>query len=308
MTDTPILKVEGIDLDFGDFRALHQVDLTVRPAERVAVLGHNGAGKSTLFKAILGFLRATAGTIEICGSRPGSDAARVAVNYLPENVAFHRNLTGTEVLRYFAGLRRAPRSEVETLLEKVGLGPAAKRPVGTYSKGMRQRLGLAQALVGAPRLLLLDEPTSGLDPISRRDFYQIIADAAGRGCAVLLSSHGLEEIETRVDRVAILSKGRIQADGTLEALAAQASLPVRIRATATADTVSDLHSQFGGQRINGASIELYCSVAGKLDLMSRLIAAGPLVRDITIEEPSLTELYRHFSANSATGGAGKCLS
>ncbi len=295
MTDQPILQIRDLSVDFATFRALSGVSLDVAPAERIALLGHNGAGKSTLFRAVLGFLKPASGEVTVCGARPGSHRARVALNYLPESIAFPRALTGQEVLRYFVGLRRAPRSEVMSLLERVGLAEAAGRAVGTYSKGMRQRLGLAQALVGAPRLLLLDEPTSGLDPISRRDFYDIIAAAAGRGCSVLLSSHGLEEVETRVDRVAILSRGMLQADGTLEALARNAALPVRIRATAQAGQVEALHSRFGGTRVNGASIELLCQADEKLDLMGRLMNCGPLIRDIDVQVPSLNSLYRHYS-------------
>ncbi|MFC2967918.1 ABC transporter ATP-binding protein [Acidimangrovimonas pyrenivorans] len=299
MSAQPILTVDGLGVRYGRLRALDGVSLSVAPGERVALLGHNGAGKSTLFKTILGFLPAAAGRVTVTGQAPGADAARVAVNYLPETVAFPRSLTGTEVLRYFSGLRRAPRSAIPDLLDRVGLAEAAGRPVGSYSKGMRQRLGLAQALIGAPRLLLLDEPTSGLDPLSRRDFYAVIAEAAGRGCAVLLSSHGLEEIEHRTDRIAILSRGRLVADGTLEALARRAALPATIRVTAHAGQADRLQAELGGTRFNGCRLDLSCPPDQALPMVARLAGLPELVSDVDLHRPGLSDLYRHYSDLSA---------
>ncbi len=295
MTTAPILDIRDLDVTFGKFRALQGVSLSVQPAETLALLGHNGAGKSTLFKSVLGFLKPAAGQISVTGAPAGSDSARTAINYLPENVAFQRNLTGLEVLRYFSGLRRAPRAKVLPLLERVGLIDAAKRPVGTYSKGMRQRLGLAQAMVGEPRLLLLDEPTSGLDPVSRRDFYDIIAEASARGSAVLLSSHGLEEIEHKVDRVSILSKGKLRATGTLNDLSRNAALPVRIRATASNGEVERLHELIGGNRYNGRSVDLLCRPDEKLKLLGHIGGLGAIVSDVDVHVPGLAEVYRYYS-------------
>src|SRR5690606_13764887 len=136
--------------------------------------GHNGAGKTTLFRIVLGFIKPTSGTLSIAGHAPGSDAARRVVSYLPEQVAFPKMLTGREIVRFYASLKGAASDAVQDVLKKVDLVEAADRRVETYSKGMRQRLGLAQALVGRPGLLLLDEPTSGLDPISRQHFYELI--------------------------------------------------------------------------------------------------------------------------------------
>lgn len=299
MTD-PILDIRGLSLSFGGLRALDDVSLSVQPGERLALLGHNGAGKSTLFKAVLGFLRPEAGRIAVTGHAPGTDAARIAVNYLPEVVAFPRNLTGREVLVYFSGLRGAPRGAVGDLLARVGLAEAADRTVGTWSKGMRQRLGLAQALIGAPRLLLLDEPTSGLDPVSRHEFYGIIAEAAARGCAVLLSSHSLEEVQDRTDRVAILSRGRLRADGTLAELAAGAALPTRIRVTAKPGAADGLHAALGGRRINGCRLEIECAPDAKLSTLARLGRHEGALSDIEVAAPGLNDIYRHYSQGAET--------
>lgn len=294
MTDS-VLSLDAVSVDFGRFRALDGVSLEVRAGERVALIGHNGAGKSTLFRAVLGFLAPAAGQIRVAGHAPGSNPARVAVNYLPETVTFPRALTGTEVIRYFSGLRGAPRREAADLLERVGLSHAANRAVGTYSKGMRQRLGLAQALIGAPRLLMLDEPTSGLDPVSRRDFYEVIDAASRRGSAVLLSSHGLEEIEHQTDRVAILSHGKLRALAPLAELAAKAALPTHIRVTARPGEADRLQSLLGGTRVNGARLDLTCPAGDKLAQLSRLTAHAELVRDVDVQAPGLTDVYRFYS-------------
>ncbi|MBV7410076.1 ABC transporter ATP-binding protein [Maritimibacter sp. DP1N21-5] len=291
----PVLSLSSVSLAYGRTSTVEAVSFTVAPGESLALLGHNGAGKSTLFKAILGFLPLADGAIRIAGHAPGTDAARRAINYLPEVVTFPRSLTGHEILQYFSGLRGAPRREARALLERVGLADAADRAVGTYSKGMRQRLGLAQALIGAPRLLLLDEPTSGLDPVSRQDFYGVIAEAAARGSAVLLSSHGLEEIEHRTDRVAILSQGRLRAMGTLDDLAREAKLPTRLRVTAREGAADELQAEFGGRRLNGCRLDIDCAAGAKLGLVARLGADAGRVADIQMTPPTLNDVYLHFS-------------
>jgi Cu-processing system ATP-binding protein len=227
-----LLALTDVSKRFGRVEALAGLSLEVAPGERVALLGHNGAGKTTLLRLVLGFVHPDAGTIRIAGNAPDTIAARLSVAYLPENVAFPRALTGRELIRFYARLKGVSAAAAMAALERVGLAGAAGRAVGGYSKGMRQRLGLAQALLGAPRLMLLDEPTSGLDPMSRRDFYALVDEVAAAGTAVLLSSHSLSEIEARTDRVAILRDGHLVADAPLARLQAEAALPVRIRVRA----------------------------------------------------------------------------
>ena len=153
-------------------------------------------------------------------------------------MAFHDELTGADTLTFYARLKGADRKEVSTLLERVGLAKASSRRVKTYSKGMRQRLGLAQALLGAPRLLLLDEPTTGLDPVLRQEFFQIIRDLTKRGTTVVLSSHILTELEARTDIAAILRDGRLAAFGDLETLRRQAGLPVTVHVKGNAAAIA----------------------------------------------------------------------
>ena len=252
---------------------------------------------------MLGFLKPRSGTITVAGGAPGAARARTAVSYLPEAVAFPKALTGAEVLGYFARLKGEKPAGVRHLLDTVGIADAAQRKVGTYSKGMRQRLGLAQALIGRPELLLLDEPTSGLDPISRRDFYAIIDRISAEGTAVLLSSHSLTEIEARTDRVAILSKGRLVAEGPLAELSRRAALPVVIRVRAAEGDADEVCARLGGQRFNGCSVVLSCSADEKLGLIARASALGERIADIEIATPSLDDVYKFYSDRASTGGA-----
>ncbi len=301
--DAAILTVEDLIIRFGAVTALDGVSLSVMPGERVAVLGHNGAGKSTLFKTVLGFLKPAAGRLAIVGAAPGSNVARRAVSYLPEQVVFPKGLTGTEVLTYFARLKGVAPKAALPLLETVGIAAAANRAVGTYSKGMRQRLGLAQALIGSPRLLLLDEPTSGLDPVSRHEFYDVLEASARSGTSVLLSSHSLSEIENRIDRIAIMAKGRLRAEGSLAELSRQAGLPIQIRVEAAEGRVEAIQARLGGERVNGQSVVLTCRAEDKVGTLARLAALGPDIVDIDIALPDLDDVYRHYSGIPIEGAA-----
>jgi Cu-processing system ATP-binding protein len=280
---------------FGAVEALRDVSLTVAEGERVALLGHNGAGKSTLMKIVLGLIPATSGEVRIAGALPGSHAARDVTAYLPESAAFHPALTGREQIALYLRLRGEPAAKAGDLLERVGLGHAADRRIGTYSKGMRQRVGLAQALIGRPRLMVLDEPTSGLDPVSRREFYGILDDLAREGAAILLSSHALTEVEARTDRIAILSKGQLVANDTLAALRREAGLPIHIQVAARPDTVGDVADRLRGTRVNGVRVDLTCGHGDKLARLGQIAGLGPMIDDVEVIPPSLEDLYTHFS-------------
>ncbi len=201
------ISLRGVRKHFGSLHAVDGVDLDIPQGEIFGLIGHNGAGKSTLFKMMLGLLAPTSGSILVAGTPVGGRnfrAARRQLGYLPENVVLYDNLDGLETLRFFARLKGAPIAECPAMLEKVGLAHAGKRPVREYSKGMRQRLGFAQALLGNPRVLFLDEPTNGLDPQAIRDFYATLRDLQQQGVTVIITSHILAELQERVDRLAIL--------------------------------------------------------------------------------------------------------
>jgi ABC-2 type transport system ATP-binding protein len=212
----PALAVRGLGKRYGRVRALDAVDLEVGEGELVGLLGPNGAGKSTLVKIACGLVRPTEGAAEICGTPAGSAAARRALGYLAELFRFPGWMSADEVLELHQRLAGSSGGATERglLLELVGLTDARNRRVEAMSKGMQQRLGIAQALVGSPRVLLLDEPTSALDPSGRRTVRTLLEQLRERGHTVLLNSHLLSEIELVCDRVAIISRGRLVAEGS----------------------------------------------------------------------------------------------
>jgi ABC-2 type transport system ATP-binding protein len=215
------LRCESLEKRYGATVALGGVDLEVAPGELLGLLGPNGAGKSTLTKIACGLVRATNGRAEIEGAPAGSAEARAAIGYLAELFRFPEWLTAGELLALHQDLAGSERgvSERAERLELVGLGEDGDTKVGAMSKGMQQRLGIAQALIGSPRLLMLDEPTSALDPVGRRVVRDLLRELRGRGIAVVLSSHLLSEVELVCDRVAILVGGRIVTEGTPAELA-----------------------------------------------------------------------------------------
>jgi ABC-2 type transport system ATP-binding protein len=210
------LSVRSLSKRYGRIEALRDVDLDVEEGQLVGLLGPNGAGKSTLVKIACGLVRASKGEAHVCGARAGSPAARAALGYLAELFRFPGWATADEVLELHQRLAGSDGGAAErsSLLELVALADARDRRVEEMSKGMQQRLGIAQALVGNPRLLLLDEPTSALDPVGRRTVRGLLEEIRLRGVSVLLNSHLLSEVELVCDRVAILLGGRIVAAGT----------------------------------------------------------------------------------------------
>jgi ABC-2 type transport system ATP-binding protein len=216
-----VLSCESLEKRYGATVALGGVDLAVERGELLGLLGPNGAGKSTLTKIACGLVRASVGRAEVEGAPAGSAPARAAVGYLAELFRFPDWLTADELIALhqdLAGSDGGPGERAE-LLELVGLEDARAVKVAAMSKGMQQRLGIAQALVGSPRLLMLDEPTSALDPVGRRVVRDLLGEMRRRGVAVVLSSHLLSEVELVCDRVAILVGGRIVASGTPAELA-----------------------------------------------------------------------------------------
>lgn len=292
---TPTLTLHQLTKTYGGQRALSEVSLSVAPGERVALLGHNGAGKSTMMKIILGLIPHDSGSLSVTGAAPGSAEARRNVAYLPENAAFHPALTGLEQMRHYLALRGEDAGQALTLLEKVGLAHAARRRIGTYSKGMRQRVGLAQTLIGKPKLLVLDEPTSGLDPVSRRDFYELLDGLAADGASILLSSHALTEVEARTDRILILSGGVLVAQGSLPDLRRTAALPVAFHITPQTGAASEVAKALPEATLSGGLLTLTCAQDDKLRLLARISDLGAKVADIDVLPPSLEDIYSHFS-------------
>jgi ABC-2 type transport system ATP-binding protein len=224
------LSVRGLRKRYGNTDALAGVELEVAEGEIIGLLGPNGAGKSTLAKIVCGLVEPSDGEVVVCGARPGSRQANASLGYLAELFRFPEWLSAIEVVRLHQRLAGSDRGEEEAheLLETVGLGSEEGRRVSTMSKGMQQRLGLAQAMVGSPDLLLLDEPTSALDPSGRRVIRDLLRGIRERGVSVLLSSHLLSEVELVCDRVAILYRGELVAGGSPAELTAGAGVEVEL--------------------------------------------------------------------------------
>jgi Cu-processing system ATP-binding protein len=296
----PTVVVTGDAKSYGKVSAVKDVSFTLNEGETVALVGHNGAGKTTIVKLLLGLIRPSEGSVRVLGEDParGDFAVRQRLGYLPESVAFHMALTGRETLAFYARLKRVDdRACIPELLHRVGLAAeAADRQVRTYSKGMRQRLGLAQALLGQPRVLLLDEPTSGLDPALRRRFYDLLDDLRSTGTTILLSSHALTELEDRADRVLIVNQGVKIADGTLDSLRGLACLPTRISVRlANGATVEN----WEGGRATWTSarhdmVETEVAMEDKVSLLQALTANPKDIAALHVMEPTLDDLYAHF--------------
>lgn len=303
----PALSIRNVSKTFGTQTAVNAVSLDVQDGECLALVGHNGAGKTTLFKVILGLIRATQGEVSIAGFAPGD--RQISLGFLPENVVFQKNLTGPEILSFFARLKGQRHEDVEGLLARVGLGDVGKKRIGAYSRGMRQRLGLAQTLIGKPDLLILDEPTSGLDPGSRRRFYHLLDDLRSGGTTILLSSHALSEVESYTNRVAIMRNGQLLADGPMSALALEAGLPIQIEVLMDhPETGSALFNDLDGvtceARPHEGLLKIKCSAADKLNVVRLVSAEASGIQDLRIMPPTLDDIYEHYQNGSGTSGGG----
>jgi ABC-2 type transport system ATP-binding protein len=225
-----IIEAVGLSKVFNDFwfrakaRAVDGVDLEVRQGEVFGLLGPNGSGKSTTIKLILGLLKKTQGKLAVFGKDPSHVSIKKRIGYLPEETYMYRFLDARETLDYYGKLfgldHRIRKRRVDELLDMVGLGQVAHRKVGEYSKGMARRIGIAQALINDPDLLILDEPTSGLDPLGTRQVKELIEQLGRKGTTILLSSHLLSDVEDVCDRMVILYGGKIRAEGTAKELLA----------------------------------------------------------------------------------------
>lgn len=303
-SEAPAISLRGVRKHFGALHAVDGVDLDIPPGEIFGLIGHNGAGKSTLFKMMLGLLAPSAGAIRVAGTDVGGRqfrAARRQLGYLPENVVLYDNLDGLETLHFFARLKGAPLNECPAMLDKVGLAHAGRRPVREYSKGMRQRLGFAQALLGSPRVLFLDEPTNGLDPQAIRDFYATLRGLQQQGVTIIITSHILAELQERVDRLAILSSGKVQAVGSVHELRERTGLPVVIEIDLAPqdchDALHALHAATGMKPAQTPSgLQLQCPREHKMAAIAALAPLGARVQDLRLHEPSLEDMFFGLSA------------
>ena len=299
----PVLELSGVakvyrsPMMLRPFTAVEGVSLSLGRGEIFGLLGPNGAGKTTTIKMILGLTRPTRGRIRIWGREPQDRAARLKLGYLPENPCFYDHLTAREYLSLVGSLFDLPsataRRRADELLRRLSLGEDAGKPLRKFSKGMTQRLGVAQALLNQPDLLILDEPMSGLDPIGRADVKQILREERARGATVLMSSHVLAETETLCDRVAILHRGRVLEQGDVKGLLDTGVLEWEITVQDLSDTAAaTLRAEGHAVEVTGGRRVVRVREGAELQRTLRAFAKDEIfIHSVEPRRPSLEE---HF--------------
>jgi len=303
MSECPeVVAVDGIVKDFRPGfglrtkRVLHGISFRVRQGEIFGFVGPNGAGKTTTLKVLMGLIRPTAGRASIFGRDVGETGARRHVGFLPENPYFYEHLSGREILHFYAKVSGVPardrRRRVDLLLDWVGLSSAAEARIRTYSKGMQQRVGIAQALVHDPQVVFLDEPMSGLDPIGRKEIRDLILRLRSEGKTVFMNTHILTDVEMLCDRVAILVGGRIRYEGSphevLEGSERETDLVVDRLDPETAALLEQRGATLRGQ---GSRFEIRVAEKAVQEVLGLLVESRAEVLSVTPHRASLEQLF-----------------
>lgn len=335
MTDNSlVIDLKGVEKRFGrKVHALRGVDLQVHGGEVFGLLGPNGAGKSTLVKCMLTVVRPTHATGTVLGSPIGHKATLARVGYLPEHARFPRHLTGRQVVSFYGAMAKMPRDlrrkRTDELIDLVGATDYANRKVGGYSKGMQQRIGLAQAMVNDPDLVVLDEPTDGVDPVGRRDIREVLKQLRERGKTVFINSHLLSELEVICDRVAILVQGKVASQGRVDDLtidqrfykitfdwtrdtanpdAAAKALGIKMEHREERDGVTVLRGEREGVWFELHGPHLSVGVEQPKDawpIIDMLRNAGLVIRGVQPMRPSLEDLFMQVAEHGSSDGGGK---
>jgi len=291
-----VIETTELRKDYGDIVAVHGLTLTVQRGEVFGFLGPNGAGKTTSIKMLLGLVHPTSGEANLLGGKPGEARVMQRVGFLPEHFRFHPWLKAGEFLdmhgRLLGMSKEQRRQHIPVLLDRVGLSDRVDTRLGKFSKGMTQRIGIAQALLNEPKVVFLDEPTSGLDPLGRRLVRDIIADLRQADTTVFLNSHFLSEVELTCDRIAIIDRGRVVRQGAVDELT-DALIEVKIRAGNLSDALVAGLSQWG-QVIarNQDRVEMQVESETVLpEIANWLVSGGAKVYSLTPQRLSLEELF-----------------
>jgi ABC-2 type transport system ATP-binding protein len=297
-----VLRTRELTKRYGPKVAVDRVDLSVRAGEVYGFLGQNGAGKTTTMRMLLGLIRPTAGSAEVLGRPPGHPAGLARIGAMVEAPAFYPYLSGRDNLEVLARHARVRRARVAEVLEMVGLADRARDRFAGYSLGMKQRLGVAAALLKDPDLLILDEPTNGLDPVGMAQTRELIRRLGGEGKAVLLSSHLLGEVQQICDRVGVIFQGRLVTESTVEELRGAAGLA--LLATPFARAEACLVELVGRERVSAQGEELRLDVGpdNAAWLNRELMQAGIDVHELRREERSLEDVFLAMSAAHQEGG------
>lgn len=301
------IETKELTKRYGDLIAVDNLNLKVQEGEVFGLLGPNGSGKTTTILMLLGLTEPTSGSVKVLGFDPVRQPLSVKsrVGYLPELVGFYDDLTAKENMIYIAKLNGLPRGEayrrIDEALEQVGLKEVADKPVATFSRGMRQRLGLAEILIKNPSLIILDEPTQGLDPEGAREFLELVRKLKERGITVLLSSHILSQVQKICDRVGLFHRGRMVLEGTVSELACQvlgSAYRIRLEARGPQEAIiRSLKSIPGVLQVHQPAPGLY-EVDAEKDLRAEavraVVEAGGSLMGLEVEEQSLDEIYTRY--------------
>ncbi|MGB9798736.1 MAG: ABC transporter ATP-binding protein [Thermanaerothrix sp.] len=302
-----VIVTKDLTKKYGDFVAVDHLNLTVRKGEVFGLLGPNGAGKTTTILMILGLTEPTSGSIRVLGYDPTRQPLTVKahVGYLPDQVGFYDELTAYENLIYIAKLNGLSREEanrrIEEALRKVNLSEMRDKPVATFSRGMRQRLGVAEILIKQPQIIIMDEPTQGLDPEGAREFLDIIRNLRSEGITILLSSHLLHQVQAVCDRVGLFHRGKMMLVGTVDELGRKVlgkAFRIYLETPDITPTILEALKQIPGsvnvRPLNATMLEIEATSDIRHEAAKALIAAGGQLRGLSMEAQSLDEIYAQY--------------
>jgi ABC-2 type transport system ATP-binding protein len=302
-----VIETVGLTKRYGDFAAVDGLDLTVEKGEVFGLLGPNGSGKTTTILMLLGLTEPSAGTVRVLGLDPARQplSIKARVGYMAEQVGFYDELTARENLGYIAKLNGLPEREaqrrIDDLLARLGLAEVADKTVGTFSHGMRQRLGVADVLIKQPQMIIMDEPTSGLDPERAREFLELVRTLKADGITILLSSHLLYQVQAVCDRVGLFRKGRMVLEGTVRDLAVRvlgSAYRVYVQADGpSAALIQALQDGPGVSRVSRGDAnryELEAAADLRADAANAVVQAGGRLLALDVQAPSLDEIYTRY--------------
>ena len=302
-----VIETVGLTKRYGDFAAVDSLDLTVERGEVFGLLGPNGSGKTTTILMLLGLTEPTSGTVRVLGLDPARQplSIKARVGYMAEQVGFYDELTARENLGYIArlnGLNGATaQRRMDEILARLGLADVADKPVGTYSHGMRQRLGVADVLIKQPQMIIMDEPTSGLDPERAREFLELIQGLKADGITILLSSHLLYQVQVVCDRVGLFQQGRMVLEGTVHDLAERvlgSAYRVFVQADGPGEALIEALQRVAGvskvSRGDGNRYELEASADLRAEAANAVVQAGGRLLALDVRAPSLDDIYTRY--------------
>ncbi len=300
-----VIETQGLTKRYGPVVAVEGLELRIEAGEVYGLLGPNGSGKTTTILMLLGLTEPSAGSVRVLGLDPVREplSLKRQVGYLPDSVGFYGEMTAWENLAYIARLNGLPpalaKARIERVLERMGLSEVARRPVGVFSRGMRQRLGLAEVLLKEPKVVILDEPTLGLDPEAAQEFLHMIRGLKAEGITVLLSSHLLHQVQAICDRVGLFHKGRLVLEGRVEALAQQVlggAYRIRLEATPLEGLPERLQALPEVSRVqaDAQGLRLEARQDIRPQVARAVLEAGAALQSLALEQPGLDEVYARY--------------